>query len=177
MTQRTLACSVSASVYDQFRALLPEGADVNRQLCALVDAFIAGHPTTVDLEALKAKWLKEWIPPRPVPLVADLPDTAPMAVYDPDRPLQEQIDALGPDAVIQFRDPVDVLAEAQNAIGNSVAAGIARQVENGSMAAPAFIHDNSVRYLADPDLCLHPHETLVRDGRFVRCTLCDRIIR
>lgn len=37
--------------------------------------------------------------------------------------------------------------------------------------------ESSVRTLADPVTCLHPRETLVRDGRFVRCTLCDHIIR
>lgn len=162
MTQRTLACSVSASVYDQFRALLPEGADVNRQLCALVDAFIAGAPAEVDMAALKAKWLAEYtsaIAVRPPVEQPDLPDTAPMAVYDPDRPLQEQIDELGYAPVIQFLDPVDVRRDVYG-------------------AAPPFISlPLATRTLADPETCLHPHETLVRDGRFVRCTLCDRIIR
>lgn len=31
--------------------------------------------------------------------------------------------------------------------------------------------------LVDPASCLHPHGTLVREGRFVRCTLCDQIVR
>lgn len=160
MTQRTLACSVSASVYDQFRALLPEGADVNRQLCALVDAFIAGAPAEVDMAALKANWFAEWAAElaaaKPAP---ELPDTAPMAVYDPDRPLQEQINELEPGALIQMPDhPVDLTVTPDDLVD-------------------AAMHRGAVRTLADPTTCLHPHESLVRDGRFVRCTLCDRIIR
>lgn len=161
MTQRTLACSVSASVYDQFRALLPDGADVNRQLCALVDAFIAGAPAEVDMEALKARWLAEHAGAKPVILPPEQPDTAPMAVYDPDRPLQEQIDALEPGTELYVQVP-DADLVAINAIVHSTPVG------NGVM---------TTRTLADPTLCLHPHESLVRDGRFVRCTLCDRIIR
>lgn len=202
MSRRTLACSVSASVYDQFRALLPEGVDVNGQLTNLVEHFIAGAPVEVDIDALKAAWRSEWaadlanIPPPPANdgLPHDQPDTAPMAVYDPDRPLQEQIDELEPGGVIQMpdypvripdppaplterTDPISTSTVALAAAEQDAARAYVNSIPPPGAARSAVMTEHHATVVGDPATCLHPHESLVRDGRFVRCTLCDRIIR